>query len=80
MRAALGAEEDKHPDIAMRQELVRLGTVEPALSEETVALLAERYPLLIYKLSNAVNTLTGQGPEAKKKPSSSMFSPTSDSA
>lgn len=80
VRAALGAEEDKHPDIAMRQELVHLGTAEPALSEETVALLAERYPLLLYRLSNVVNTLTGQGPEAKKKPNSSTPKPMSDSA
>lgn len=75
-----GSAEDKHAQVAMRQEMLRCGVVEPALSEEIVAKLAVHFAMLIYRVSDAINDLTGRGSEAAKKPKRSSLTTTSDSA
>lgn len=78
-RAAIqGSAEDKHAQIAMRQQMILHGVVEPALSEEIVAKLATHYAMLIYRVSDAINDLTGRGSEAVKKPKRSSRTATSE--
>ena len=80
-KAIIGATaKDKHAQVAMRQEMVRWGLVEPELSEEVIAKLARHYALALYRLSDAINDLTGQGSEAAKKPKRSSRTATSDPA
>jgi hypothetical protein len=68
-RAAIrGSAEDKHAQIAFRQEMIRHGVVDPVLSEEAVAKLAAHFAMLIFRISDAINDLTGRGSEAAKKP------------
>jgi len=67
-KAIAGSAEDKHSQIAMRQEMLRLALVEPKLDESAIAKLAQHYALALYRLSDAINDLTGLGSEALKKP------------
>jgi hypothetical protein len=78
-RAAIqGSAEDKHAQVAMRQEMLRYGVVEPALTEEIVAKLSTHYAMLIYRVSDAINDLTGRGSEVTKKPRRSSRTATSE--
>lgn len=78
--AIQGSAEDKHAQVAMRQEMVRWGVVDPVLSEESVAKLARHFALVLYRLSDAINDLTGRGSEAAKKPKRSSRTATSEPA
>lgn len=65
--AILGGVDDKHSQVAMRQEMLRWGVIDPTLNEETAAKIAQHFPLVLYRLSDAINDLTGRGSEAAKK-------------
>lgn len=72
VKAALGLSEDTPRSLALANELILRGTVEPVLDRETVVLLGERFPVDHKILSRRIMELTGQGQEAKKKPNGSM--------
>jgi len=59
------------PDIARRIELVIAGSLEPACDEAMAVRLAEHFPVVLYSLSNAILTITGQGSDVEKKPARS---------
>lgn len=81
VREAIGrAPEDKHHDVAFRQQMVLSGLVEPELDEPAIATIAEHYPMVLWRLSEAINGLTGQGSEAGKKQKRFSTTPASEPA
>jgi hypothetical protein len=56
------------PDIARRIELVIAGSLDPICDEGMAVRLAEHFPVVLYSLSNAILTITGQGSDVEKKP------------
>lgn len=70
IRQAMGlSDEDVPADVSRRIEMLTAGSVEPALgaNQRDVAVrLAETFPGVFYRLTNAIINLTGQGAEPGK--------------
>lgn len=58
----LGLSDDKAPgDYVRRLELLRLGSVDPAIDKPIAVKLANNYPTAFYQLTNKILELTGLG-------------------
>jgi hypothetical protein len=66
-RVALGLGDETPSEIARRVAMLHIACVAPeGLLRNTVVLLAERFPILFYTLTNAISELTGEGQQEKK--------------
>lgn len=61
IRELLGVSDEVPTDTAKRHELLVLGSVSPEIDHELAVLLAERYPIEFYQLTNKISQLTGLG-------------------
>lgn len=77
VREALSEQPEKHPTVALRQAMIRLGTVDPVLDETAASKIARGWPIELNLISEAINGLTGRGAEAKKKPQTATPTPAS---
>jgi len=74
IRAMLGlSDKDVPEDVTRRIEMLLAGSVSPELGSgrrDVVVRLSEMYPNTFYQLTNAILSLTGQGPDLGKAPPS----------
>ena len=63
--------DDVEPEVGRRMELLIAGSVEPICNLELAGKLADAFPIPFINITNAILSLTGQGAEAKKKPTAS---------
>lgn len=70
IRSALGLSEDEVPgDVSRRIEMLAAGSVNPKIGHENrdlAVLVAEKYSITFYTLTNKIQELTGQGAEVGK--------------
>ena len=69
--------DDVEPEVGRRMELLIAGSVEPVCNLELAGKLADSFPIPFINITNAILSLTGQGAEAKKKPTASGKTPAS---
>jgi len=77
IKASIGLDDNTPDDIARRLDLLAIGSVDPEIDHEMAVRLCTYYPIEFYQLTNEITTLTGQGAQIKKKPSSSGATPES---
>ena len=61
LREALALTEETPAEISKRLEMLRIGSVDPAISHDMAVKLAEVFAIEFYQLTNVVTRLTGQG-------------------
>lgn len=66
LREALSLTDATPAEISKRLEMLTTGSVDPACDHSTAVLLAERYPIEFYQLTNKITALTGQGQQPGK--------------
>ena len=66
-RSALGLGDEVPGQISKRVAMLRVGTVSPpGLTRQTCVLIAQRFPVEFYELTNVITRLTGKGQQPKK--------------
>ncbi len=75
IKASLGLNDDTPADIVRRIEMLKLGSVDPAIDQETAVKICTHYPVVFFELTQKITALTGLGAEVKKKPSASGVMP-----
>lgn len=61
IRRALGLSGDTPAEIVKRIEMLHMGSVQPAITQEVAVKLGETFPIEFLTLTSAITDLTGQG-------------------
>ena len=70
LREAMALTDATPAEISKRLEMLTSGSVDPPCDHSTAVLIAERYPIEFYQLTNRITSLTGQGQQPGKPPAS----------
>jgi hypothetical protein len=78
VKRLLGVDGSTPADIVRRIEMLKLGSVDPAVDHELSVRMCTFFPAEFMDLTNKIIRLTGQGASVKKKPTPSGAAPTSE--
>jgi hypothetical protein len=68
LASMLGYGAEAHPEFGKRVELLKMGSVAPKIEHGDAVKLGKHFPLVLWRLTNRVLELSGQGSTAAVKP------------